>query len=55
MKGFTFWDDPPFPSFVSQGQALFFVFGRVDRHSARVLAVEAELMPAEGSFASSRI
>jgi hypothetical protein len=26
MKGFTFCDDSPFPSFVAQCQTLFFVF-----------------------------
>jgi hypothetical protein len=26
MKGFTLWDDSPFPSFVAQGQTYFQVF-----------------------------
>jgi hypothetical protein len=42
MKGFTFCDDSPFPSFVARGQPLFFVFGRAGIHrtetNARSLA-----------------
>ena len=55
MKGFTFWDDPPFPSFVAQCQPLFLVFDRADFREAFVRFGLFRLTPIAGELARLRI
>jgi hypothetical protein len=51
MKGFTFCDDSPFPSFLARCQALSLVFARPNRRETGARVTPAGWVPSVGAFA----